>query len=133
MRSKAVKLLKDQRREQLNQQADHIERKSVEGISRQCKYRSGFWGLVDRLTGKRRKIKEQNEQEEIQSRERDNQEKKQLILQHLSELETHRKRADLLKRFSEKRRSILEADIREYDRHKNAHHPKPTNKLRPKL
>ncbi|MGH8647067.1 MAG: hypothetical protein ACREX4_22465 [Gammaproteobacteria bacterium] len=65
---------------------DRLEqRQRIEREERQKRFRTGFRGLWDRLTGLHSRIKTLNEREACESFVRDRAEKEQLIVQHLEQ------------------------------------------------
>lgn len=61
------------------------QRQSVECAERQNRYRTGFMGFWDRLSGTHNQIKKQNEQEAHKATIRDRTEKDVLITRHLEQ------------------------------------------------
>ena len=89
-----------------------VERARAEDKERSGRVRGGFLGLVDWITGRRKKLEAQNQMDAEQSRLRDIQELKHLALQHAKEKrETERKRHQEIKDAKTKLLTLLE-DVR---------------------
>lgn len=58
-------------------------RTQQETMQRQQRYNKGIRGLVDRFTGKHKRIKEQNERETLEALQRDKQEKDHMVFEQL--------------------------------------------------
>ncbi len=91
------------------------KRWQAEILLRQECFNKGLRGWLDRLTGKHRRIKEQNEQETYQSRERDQKEKDALIFEQLGQSRVLQGRIERLEQLSEKREDSLSRDIVQYE------------------
>ena len=89
-----VQLCHGQRRERFNLALAQKQWWKREELTRVKRLRSGIKGLWDRFTGNRGKVSRQNEVEEKAAKERDNQEKQNLINQQMI------KRRELLKCFA---------------------------------
>lgn len=111
---KRKSLVTTQSQERQQQQTAHDKRRIAETQIRQDRYRKGLRGLLDRVSGKHRQIKQQNEIEALQAYKRDQQEKDQLIFKHLEQRQILRKRQDRLDKFKEKRRQNLSQDIQQF-------------------
>ena len=86
-------------------------RKAKEGQERQARVRSGWRGLLDRITGKRKEIEERNRQEALLARQRDEQEKARLAQQQIEAAKALRDRVGTERaRIAETKRE-LQADI----------------------
>lgn len=72
-----------QREERAKLEKQQVERRAREMQERQARFRKGWRGLWDRVTGKRSKIEKQNETEAQQGASRDIAEKQRLIQRHI--------------------------------------------------
>lgn len=72
----------EQRQERAKQETLHALRQEREAKERDARVRKGFMGLIDRITGKRRKIEAQNREAALKAQVRDKQEKERLTAQH---------------------------------------------------
>ncbi|MGH1439745.1 MAG: relaxase/mobilization nuclease domain-containing protein [Cellvibrionaceae bacterium] len=83
-----------QEREQLSkaQEKRHIENSKI----RQARIKRGLHGLWDRLTGKRKQLLQQNEQEAHADKEQNTQEQNKLNIQHLQERQYLQKNIEAL-------------------------------------
>lgn len=81
---------------------------------RQERYNKGLRGLIDRFTGERRRIKEQNEHETRLAYERDRQEKNKLIFAQLDQRRRLQARTERLKSFDDTRKEVLSQDVEQY-------------------
>lgn len=101
-----------QRREALQQQEterlrrDHLERAKIEEAQRNARHRNGLFGLLDRVTGKRKRIEAENVIHRQRADERDRSEKARMAAHHRST------QAALLDRM-EKTRTQTRSAIRE--------------------
>ncbi|CAA0121113.1 Uncharacterised protein [Halioglobus japonicus] len=89
-------------------------RQHLETRQRQSRYSTGFRGLLDRVTGKRHRIKAQNEREAQEAQTRDRQEKDQLIFNQLNVRRVLQVRIDRLHAFKERRGHMLSQDIEQF-------------------
>lgn len=93
--------------------ADHTKRQQTEEQARQGRLRKGFMGLVDRVTGKRKRTLEQNQREQAAAARRDHVETQSLRhLQHRAFIEQRKRAATVQRPFKEAVKE-LETDIRE--------------------
>lgn len=100
---------------------------------RQDRYNKGLRGLLDRLTGKHRRIKQQNKQETQQAKERDTKEKDALIFRQLDQRRSLQARIERLENYQSSRTKELDCDISRYGemRHKHFQRDKQTIKRFP--
>lgn len=89
-------------------------RSRAETLQRQQRFNKGLRGLLDRVTGRHRQLKEQNEQEALQVMKRDQQEKDKLIFQQLEQRRTLQARMERLQSFKENRAQALSHDRQQY-------------------
>ncbi|MDM3872531.1 relaxase [Porticoccus sp. W117] len=124
---KRLKLIEDQRltlvKEQTNQRRQLEERQQArwqaETKARQERYSRGLRGLFDRITGKYRQLREQNEHEALQAQERDRGEKDRLRFRHLEQRQNIDNRKDRLEAFRENRKQALNHDREQYQEIEN--------------
>ena len=91
---------------------DQMERQQREDIQRQAKLRNGFFGLVDRVTGKRKRTKQENRLDAARALERDKQERqKQQQAHRKAQKATARKQANITRK-SEATIQELKGDIK---------------------
>jgi len=82
--------------------------------NRQQRFRQGISGLWDRLTGRRKRIAKQNEQETVLAVQRDREEKDQLIFEQLKQSRSLQGRLKRLQSFVQRQEKALENDINQY-------------------
>lgn len=92
----------------------HEARWTEETTIRQSRYRKGVLGIWDRITGKHKNIRKQNELEASSSLLRDRQEKDNLIFEQLQERQHLQKRLDLLQNFIDRKSTDISEDIERY-------------------
>ena len=76
------------------------ERWQAETLRRQARFQKGLRGFLDRLTGRRRHIREQNEREMLEALHRDQLERDTLIFRQLEERRTLQARLNRLQTFN---------------------------------
>lgn len=82
---KRAELVERQRAQRQEQQDRMRARQEAEAIKRQERFRSGFSGVWDRLSGEHKRIQERNQFEAWQAEKRDQALRDQLIFRHLEE------------------------------------------------
>ncbi len=92
----------------------HEERQVSEVKQRQDRYNRGLRGLLDRFTGKHKKIKQINEQETLSAALRDRDERDSLVFSQLEERRTLQARIERLKRFNHTRSQEISFDKQAY-------------------
>ena len=107
-------LISGQKRERQNQHQAHEQRWQTETKARQARFNIGLKGLLDRVTGKRRRIAKQNEREAMLAAQRDSHEKDTLIFTHLGQRRTLQRRIERLKTYEQNRAPRLDRDIEQY-------------------
>lgn len=112
--SKRVQLVKDHTRERHALKQSQEARWQQEVLLRQDRYNKGLRGLVDRITGKRRQIRAQNEKDTQLAHSRDQQEKDRLVLGQLEIRRALQDRMQRLKSFDENRHQALSRDVGQY-------------------
>ena len=138
MRVKAAKakqreVIEEQRRNRKKLQAKQNERKAIKEEVCQKRFRNGFWGIVDFITGKNRKIREQNSSELALERQRDKEEMAKLLDIQLQARRVQQERLKTLNKLNEERRRVLSKDIKFYnDLSRSTKSPNP-DKLTQKL
>ncbi len=96
--------------------ADHAKRRQTEEQARQQRLRKGVMGLVDRVTGKRKRTLEQNQREQAAANQRDRRETQSLQhLQRQAFVEQRKRTATMQRPFKEAVKE-LETDIREVNK-----------------
>ncbi len=111
---KRVPLMQAQQAERLQLKASQQTRWQAETLQRQARFNKGLRGLFDHVTGQRRRIQEQNEQETYESSERDKQEKDTLIFTQLNQRRMLQSRIERLQDFKQHRVESLSHDIKQY-------------------
>lgn len=107
-------LVTKQRRERQELKETHAVRQQRETKQRQARFNKGLRGILDRFTGKRTRIKTQNEYETMQAKQRDAQEKDQLIFKQTDQRQTLQRRIRRLEEFKQNRTQSLSNDIERY-------------------
>lgn len=136
--------LKEKRSALIEQQIDaqnklkvmQEKRWATEVKQRQARYNKGLRGLIDRVLGRHKRIKVQNEQETLLASQRDQRERDALIFRQMAESQQLQRRAELVERVREKHDHRLDHDIAQYneinrqkrdvfecDRQEKAHRP----------
>ena len=108
-------------REKLAEQQEH--RQNAEQIERQARYRKGLHGLFDKLTGKSRKIKAENESDLLKSNQRDRAEMENLIFTQIEAIRIFENRVQRLQKMRDGRIQTLEAEISEMHLANQLHGP----------
>lgn len=101
-----------QEREELEQRISL--RRTQETKERQDRFRHGFSGLWDRVTGTHKRIRQQNEIESYRALHRDMQEKDKLIHQQLEQRQSLKQREDRLENYKVQREDSISRDIKQY-------------------
>lgn len=101
----------EERQALAERQADHAAREIKE---RQARFRTGLMGIWDRVTGRHRKIQQENEEQTRISQLRDRQEKDALAFRQLEQSRSLNARENRLQAFKDSRQTELERDIRQY-------------------
>jgi hypothetical protein len=95
-------------------EAHHSDRWQAEVRQRQGRFNHGIRGLLDRVTGRHRQLRVQNEREALLAHRRDQQEKDRLIFSQLAQRRTLDSRIDRLQNFSAIRKQSLSDDLTQY-------------------
>jgi hypothetical protein len=107
--------LRKQQRQLRQEQLDYQETRRVqESLTRQARFTKGLRGFWDRLTGKLKRIRKQNEKEELQCQRRDQREKDALVFKQLEQRQQQKKRIKRLEVAYEERQQRLSGDIGQY-------------------
>jgi len=93
---------------------NHAKRLRQETKQRQARFRKGLRGILDRVTGKHRKITQENELEAKQAIKRDQQEKDQLIFKQADQRQIQQRRLERLHEFKQASDQKLSHDIKQY-------------------
>ena len=107
-------LISSQQQERKSLQKKQDQRWWVETQKRQARYTRGLKGLIDRVTGKHRRLKKQNEHDTYLAMQRDKHEKDQLIYMHLEQRQSLKRRHERLDGFSQNRNNKIDGDIEQY-------------------
>ncbi len=89
-------------------------RRQAETLARQKRFRTGLKGLLDRVTGRHRRIQEENERQALEAVARDRSQRDALIFQQLEARRTLQRRIVRLKNLSKDREQSLSRDIDQY-------------------
>jgi hypothetical protein len=92
----------------------HNDRWQAEVRQRQGRFNRGIRGILDRVTGRHRQLRAQNEREALLAHRRDQQEKDQLIFSQLAQRRALDSRIDRLQSFSAHRKQSLADDLAQY-------------------
>ncbi|MCF6281988.1 MAG: relaxase/mobilization nuclease domain-containing protein [Candidatus Polarisedimenticolaceae bacterium] len=111
---KRIRMVQKHRAERATLQKTQYQRQIDETRLRQERFNKGLRGFLDRFTGHHRKIKQLNEQEAGQSRNRDQKEKDTLIFAQCDHRRVLQDRIKRLEKLSEKRDFSLIQDIGQY-------------------
>lgn len=111
---KRLALVKQQATERETLKAAQQARQQAETFQRQQRFNNGLRGLLDRVTGKYRQLKKQNELETLQALERDRQEHDSLVFQHLGQRRSIQARMERLQSFKEHRAQAMNQDREQY-------------------
>ncbi|MCB1876507.1 MAG: relaxase/mobilization nuclease domain-containing protein [Chromatiales bacterium] len=95
-------------------QKAQAQRRSEETQARRNRLRTGLKGLLDRVTGKRRRIQQDNQKEAWQGFQRDQKERDALIFSQLRDRRGLQARIERLQTFNENARQALTQDRRQY-------------------
>lgn len=86
----------------------------AEAQQRQARFNKGLRGVLDRVIGKHRQLKEQNERETLLAYQRDRQEKDRLIFNQLDQRRQLQARVERLNLFKENHKQALSNDVQQY-------------------
>lgn len=115
MREARGSLVREQREVRQGLSETHAARWEQETHERQARFRAGLRGLWDLLTGRHRRIKEQNEAETLCALRRDRAEKDALIFAQVEARRSLQQRLLGFREESTTQRRALEADIDRYE------------------
>ncbi len=107
-------LVAEQKRERQELVEAQKQRRDAETRLRQERYNNGIRGLLDRLTGRHKRIRKQNERETTQCRLRDRREKDALIFTQQGQRQTLQKRLDRLNRYKDQKHEAISHDMKQY-------------------
>ncbi len=91
------------------------QRKDQERAIRQSRYRKGLRGLMDRVTGRHKRIRKANEYEILRHHQRDRQEKDDLIFKQLEAIRKLDQRHRRLQSFTQGKRQELSKDMKQFN------------------
>ena len=111
---KRVRMVKNQAAEREALQKAQWQRQQSETLARQARYRKGLKGLLDRVTGRHRQTRKQNEREAYLAEQRDRKERDAQIFSQLDQRRGLQARINRLKNFGENRAQVLSCDIDQY-------------------
>ncbi len=86
----------------------------IEVKERQARYSRGLRALLDRVTGKRQRIRQQNECESLEAYQRDREERDALIFEHNEHRRALQARIERLQSFAQLKSSTLYQEMRQY-------------------
>ncbi len=81
---------------------------------RQMRYNKGIHGLFDRMTGRHRRVKEQNEREALLALQRDQKERDAMVFRQMEQTRLLQSRMQRLENLRENRQQTLSRDIEQY-------------------
>ncbi len=122
-------LVRQQRAEREALAMGHARRQDSEMQARQTRFNTGLRGFIDRLSGRRKQIQEQNQAEAYEGLVRDRREKDELIFRHLDQRRDLQQRAAKLRAVTAERTQELSQDITAY-RELNQGHRERLDRLR---
>ncbi|MEW7986965.1 MAG: relaxase/mobilization nuclease domain-containing protein [Candidatus Thiodiazotropha endolucinida] len=111
---KRIRMMQAQRLERQALRKTQQTRWLAETRLRQERFNKGLRGLLDRVTGHYRRIRQHNERETRLAQERDRREKDNLIFDQLGQRRALQTRMERLKTFKENRRQVISGDIELY-------------------
>ena len=115
LRQQAAALIRRQREDRKALKSDQEKRKAAETRARQGRFNTGLRGLLDRVSGKRRRIAKQNEREAYDALLRDRRDKNELIFRQLGERRALQKQIVKLKKYAEAQSREMESDIAQFE------------------
>ncbi|MGH1432573.1 MAG: relaxase/mobilization nuclease domain-containing protein [Neptuniibacter sp.] len=107
-------LITQQQEARAQLKAEQEQRWMSEAQQRQARYSKGLRGFFDRLTGKSKRIKVQNEHETQLATERDQKERDALVLRQTEQRQSLDTRKSLVETAKERRQEALSQDIVQY-------------------
>ena len=111
---KRSNLVEKQSAERKRLRTEQERRQAVEAKTRQAKFNKGLRGLFDRMLGRNKKLKQQNEHEAQLAHDRDQKEHDKLVFQHIEVRRSLQSRTQRLEAFRETRQKALSQDIEQY-------------------
>lgn len=108
-------VVKTQRNERKALKTAQQERWETETKARQARFNKGLKALLDFVTGKHSKIKQQNQREMETAKRRDEQEKDTLIFTHLEQRRSLQRRIERLKGYEYKTSKQFGCDLNQYN------------------
>lgn len=113
-RQERLALVQKQREMRKHLRAQQEQRTLAEMKVRQDRYNKGLRGLLDRFTGKHKRIKAQNEAETAAALQRDRRERDQMIFAHVAERRVLKNKAAEMLRQYEKKQETVAGDLTRY-------------------
>lgn len=111
---KRLLLAKQQTTERNNLRIDQERRWATEVKIRQERFSKGLRGLLDRISGQHKALREQNERETILANLRDQKERDAAAFRQIEERRNLQARTQRLEMFNSKRQNTLSKDIQQY-------------------
>ena len=114
LEARREQMTRQQSREREALQQAQAQRWEAEVKARQERFSKGLRGLLDRVTGRRRQIKQYNEREALHAQARDREEKDRLIFRHLEQRRRLQARMARLRALQTQRAQTLSGDMEQY-------------------
>ena len=108
------RITKEHKAERQTLEDHHNERRQAEIRQRQGRFNHGLRGILDRVTGRHRQLRAQNEREALQAYRRDRQEKDHMIFGQLDQRRALQQRLERLNAFSQTQKQRLSHDFQQY-------------------
>lgn len=109
-----LRMVEQQKRERKKLKQTQDKRRQAETRQRQARFNKGLRGIMDRVTGKHRRIKKQNEREAASALQRDRNEKDTLIFTHIAQWRSLQSRMQRLEKFGKTSADHITRDITQY-------------------
>lgn len=111
---KRSNLVEKQSAEREHLRTEQERRQAEEATTRQAEFNKGLRGLLDRMLGRYKKLKQQNEYQAQLAHDRDRNERDKLVFQHMEVRRSLQSRIQRLGVFRETRQHALSQDIEQY-------------------
>lgn len=111
---KRVRMVENHRAQRQTLREQQQTRWQAEAQQRQARFNKGLRGVLDRVTGKHHRLKEQNECETLHAYQRDRQEKDILIFNQLDQRRQLQARTQRLNNFKDNHKQALSSDVQQY-------------------
>jgi hypothetical protein len=112
---KRSRLIEKQVKEREQLKAEQERRQAEETKQRQAQFNKGLRGLFDRMLGRHKKLKLQNEREAMRAQQRDQKERDTMVFKQLEARRVLQARTHRLEKFREERQQALSQDIEQYN------------------